>query len=622
VPTSKSQLELVLQAVNKASGPLAEVKAAIAGLGPQAKQASSAVAKVGDASAISRFGEAAKGAYGHVAALVGKITDLSRGLYGAVKATAAEGGALAKASDGAGLAVDTFAQLRFASGLDHDSFTQGITTFVRSIGQAKAGFGKGPLQGLLEEANPAFLAQLKRAKGTEAALNLMISAYEKLTDAGKKQALAQAAFGGAGGKFVGFLSKGELGITNLRNSYARIAGPQELFARSSGAVNFALKRQELAMDAAKKTALVALYPAITQIAGAVEDFFVDKRPAIARWAADFGSKLPARVERFVGTLTGLWQAGERFVGALGGWRDVLLGVAAIIGTKVVLAIYAIGAALVANPVGLIVTGIALGAVLIVKYWTPIKGFFSGVWASIQSPVMAVWDWLKATILAPVGGLIASAWDSLKSYFPALWSGVKAVFSAWWTTVKTLFSWSPLGLVIANWTPVKEFMVGLWVVLREPVAGLLSLVREVFNWTPLGLVIKNWEPIKGFFKGLWEGITRIFDEAWAKVKPIVDKISGAAGLLGKLPGLGLIQRVREIGRKEIEGGAAAPAGLGPSLGPPRAVGASSSQPPPKKGELKVKVDFSEIPPGVKVSSIASGLDDDVEIDRGYSSALPL
>lgn len=41
-------------------------------------------------------------------------------------------------------------------------------------------------------------------------------------------------------------------------------------------------------------------------------------------------------------------------------------------------------ALLMNPIGLLITGIALSAYLIYRYWEPIKGFFSGLWTEIKA----------------------------------------------------------------------------------------------------------------------------------------------------------------------------------------------------------------------------------------------
>jgi len=44
----------------------------------------------------------------------------------------------------------------------------------------------------------------------------------------------------------------------------------------------------------------------------------------------------------------------------------------------------LGRALMLNPIGLIITGVALAALLIYKYWQPIKRFFGGLWKDFAS----------------------------------------------------------------------------------------------------------------------------------------------------------------------------------------------------------------------------------------------
>lgn len=44
----------------------------------------------------------------------------------------------------------------------------------------------------------------------------------------------------------------------------------------------------------------------------------------------------------------------------------------------------LGRALLLNPIGLLITGIAVAAFLIYRYWEPIKGFFGGLWAEIKA----------------------------------------------------------------------------------------------------------------------------------------------------------------------------------------------------------------------------------------------
>lgn len=77
----------------------------------------------------------------------------------------------------------------------------------------------------------------------------------------------------------------------------------------------------------------------------------------------------------------------------------------------------LGRALLMNPIGLLVTGIALSAYLIYRYWEPIKGFFSGLWSEIKSGFSGGLAGIGALILnfSPVG-LFYRAFAGVMSYF--------------------------------------------------------------------------------------------------------------------------------------------------------------------------------------------------------------
>lgn len=77
----------------------------------------------------------------------------------------------------------------------------------------------------------------------------------------------------------------------------------------------------------------------------------------------------------------------------------------------------LGRALLMNPIGLLVTGIALSAYLIYRYWEPIKGFFSGLWSEIKSGFNGGLAGIGALIVnfSPVG-LFYRAFAGVMSYF--------------------------------------------------------------------------------------------------------------------------------------------------------------------------------------------------------------
>lgn len=83
------------------------------------------------------------------------------------------------------------------------------------------------------------------------------------------------------------------------------------------------------------------------------------------------------------------------------------------------AILWLGRALLINPIGLLITGIALGAYLIYRYWEPIKGFFAGLWGEIKAGFSGGLAGIAALIVnfSPIG-LFYRAFAAVMNYFGA------------------------------------------------------------------------------------------------------------------------------------------------------------------------------------------------------------
>lgn len=71
-------------------------------------------------------------------------------------------------------------------------------------------------------------------------------------------------------------------------------------------------------------------------------------------------------------------------------------------------IRSVGAAIASNPIGLIITGIAVGAALIIKYWKPISAFFKRLFEPVVEVFKNVWNW------------VTNLWEKAKDIF----SGIK------------------------------------------------------------------------------------------------------------------------------------------------------------------------------------------------------
>ena len=87
----------------------------------------------------------------------------------------------------------------------------------------------------------------------------------------------------------------------------------------------------------------------------------------------------------------------------------------------------LGRALLMNPIGLLVTGIAVAAFLIYKYWEPIKVFFTGIWDGVTAA-------------------FSTAWTAITGFARAMWMDIQTAFSGGIGSIAAMIlNWSPLGL---------------------------------------------------------------------------------------------------------------------------------------------------------------------------------
>ena len=77
----------------------------------------------------------------------------------------------------------------------------------------------------------------------------------------------------------------------------------------------------------------------------------------------------------------------------------------------------LGRALLMNPIGWIITGIAVAAYLIYRYWEPISAFFAGIWSQIRTAFSGGLAGILATLLnwSPVGAFY-QAFAAVLSWF--------------------------------------------------------------------------------------------------------------------------------------------------------------------------------------------------------------
>jgi TP901 family phage tail tape measure protein len=168
-----------------------------------------------------------------------------------------------------------------------------------------------------------------------------------------------------------------------------------------------------------------LAPSLESIAGQIQkvaDWFGTLDEGTRKWIVQIGIVVAAVGPAIV------------IVGKLASGLAALKTVFAVVGT----AVRVLTMAMMANPIILIITGIAVAALLIYKYWEPIKAFFVRLWERIREPFMRFvgWVWNIFLNFSPIG-LVIKHWGPITEFFAGLWDGVVASFNWAWERIQAI-----------------------------------------------------------------------------------------------------------------------------------------------------------------------------------------
>lgn len=97
----------------------------------------------------------------------------------------------------------------------------------------------------------------------------------------------------------------------------------------------------------------------------------------------------------------------------------------------------VGAAMMANPILIAITLLAVAAYLIYRNWGPIKEFFIALWSTITASVSAAWEWIKSIFSTGIQALntFLSNFNPVSlfmSAFAAVWSYLSGLGATFYT----------------------------------------------------------------------------------------------------------------------------------------------------------------------------------------------
>lgn len=255
-------------------------------------------------------------------------------------------------------------------------------------------------------------------------------------------------------------------------------------------------------------------------------------------------------------------------GMIKAFAGSLLTVARLAIPAVITGLRALTIAMLFNPIGLIITGIAVGAALIVKFWKPISGFFKSLWGKVSGPATAAFRILKTIFRwSPVGLLVRGIGAGAKFIGGAFKSPLSLVKGIW-SIFKTVMKWSPLGLLVRGIGAGAKFIGQAFTSPLASVKGVWSHFKKMMSWSPVGLVVRAWGVLPNAFKSVFVKVKDIARLAMDALKGfLAGPIKLVEGLWKKIKGLG-------SKTKDVAGAAIAP--LNPALKTAAVTAAASSQ----------------------------------------------
>ncbi|CAP44773.1 phage tail protein [Bordetella petrii] len=435
-------------------------------------------------------------------------------------------------------------------------------------------------------------AQLKKTKGnTDALFNLVLGRLREVDNFAARQRLVDEIFGGTGGEQMAQMvsaTREEIeAMMRAAHQVGAIIPPEQVAAAREYTRQMGDLQQML--TGIRTSVVGALLPAVNEWTKRMAALGRANREAVAQ-------RILSGMREFWSVLRPIGAAVSWVADQVGGFGNLLGGLATIMATRLIVSVFATGVALVRLGFTAVTVGARLTVALLGGLVSVSRGLIGLAARAIPAAIMGIRALSLAFLTTPVGwivtGIAAVAgaafliyrnWGSIADWFGNLWQGVKAFFSRGIGDIaKDLLAFSPAALLLHG----------------------IDAVFEMFGARPLTEIGGQW------ISGLWDGISARWDQltGWMRGK--------VAELTSWMPdwardGLGI--------GGGTPGGSSSPVA---ALGAPVARGAALLTAPMARadvgGELRIVID-SQGRPRVTEARRNGGLD--FEVDSGVLGMAP-
>lgn len=350
------------------------------------------------------------------------------------------GDAIDKASMRIGIGVDRLQSLQYAakmSGATAEDMNSALGKLNENIAKAAAGKNK-ELASLFKKLGISLRDANGHVRTAADVLPEFADAIQRNTNSSVRARMAIAAFGDAGQKLIPMLQDGSKGLADMEKK-AHDLGLTMSQDDVKAAASLGDKFTDLGavFDSFGNTISAKLAPVLGPLIDDLTEFLAKNKDAFAGRLSEAVSKLADSLkkvdfEKLANEAMDCFHAIGELYDKIGGFDTILKALAALMVGKVIIAIgsfvgslitlgqsfwglipiiRSVGMAFIANPIGAVITGIALGAALIISNWDKLGPFFTQLWNSITG--------IFTSAVSNIEKVISGWIDGIKT----LWSGL-------------------------------------------------------------------------------------------------------------------------------------------------------------------------------------------------------
>lgn len=359
----------------------------------------------------------------------------------------------------------------------------------------------GKANKMLAQAHAGFALSFTDKAGNFAGLDNLFAQLEKLKTIGsdtKRTSIIKEVFGDDAENLQVINTIMEKGRAGYEEVAAKMAAQADLRKR----VDVQLATLSNVLEAAQGSATNVLASIGETIAGDAKgliQWLGDTSAAIGNWVKEHPA-LTAAIVRTVAAIAGLLMVfgvlkimAAAVLGPFAMARAVfgLLGLNIGTASTALRGLAVVMRGLMFTPMGLAIAGLALLALLVIKYWEPIRAFFAGLWQGLMeglAPLRPLFGQVFGAIGAALEPL-RPVWDWLAAAFAAAWQWVTKLLGPFEASRQSIDGATQAGRGFGAW------LAGLLVTLA-------GLVGRFFNFGA--------DIIGGLVNGILSGIGRVRD----------------------------------------------------------------------------------------------------------------